>query len=99
MSFLEENCIYFDNEEENRLEYTDLHNQFKKIVEDLLHELMAELSITQEQFYDACQKAEKVPLHRKIVGQIMAVENYIAFKRLMIKRNTEMNEEALKMLM
>ncbi len=29
----------------------------------------------------------------------MAVENFVAFKRLMIKRNTELNEEAIKMML
>lgn len=26
MSFLDENCLVFDNEEENKLEYTQIHN-------------------------------------------------------------------------
>jgi len=26
MSFIDENCIVFDNEEENKLEYTTIHN-------------------------------------------------------------------------
>jgi len=46
MSFLDENCIVFDNEDENKLEYTNLHNSFKKIIEELLGELMAELGVT-----------------------------------------------------
>jgi uncharacterized protein YneF (UPF0154 family) len=29
----------------------------------------------------------------------MAVDNFIAFKKLMLKRNTELNEEALKMML
>jgi hypothetical protein len=29
----------------------------------------------------------------------MAVDSFIAFKKLMIKRNTELNEEALKMML
>lgn len=71
MSFLDENCIIFDNDDENKLEYTSIHNvslmnfnlkitrmiirsvfklfcqqEFKKIVDELLSELMAELDIT-----------------------------------------------------
>jgi len=46
MSFIEENCIFFDNDEENKLEYTQLHSDFKKLVDELLCELMAELEIT-----------------------------------------------------
>jgi len=37
-------------------------------------------------------------LHKKIVDQITAVDNFIAFKRLMVKRNTELNEQAIKIL-
>lgn len=58
---------------------------------------MAELDITQEQFLEACDKAQAK--HAKIVQQIMAVENFVSFKKLMIKRNTELNEEALKMML
>jgi hypothetical protein len=46
MSFLDENCLVFDNEEENRLEYTGIHNNFKRIVDELLGELMAELGVS-----------------------------------------------------
>lgn len=112
MSFLDDNCLVFDTEEENKLEYTQIHNvckvihqlisvhvqQFKKTVDDLLSELMAELGVTQDQFLMACEKASANPLHKKIVDQITAVDNFIAFKRLMVKRNTELNEQAIKML-
>ena len=100
MSFLDEHCIVFDTEDENKLEYTGIHSvrfaypmiivclqQFKKLVEDLLGELMAELGVTQEQFMLACEKASQKPLHKKIVDQITAVDNFVAFKKLMLKRN------------
>jgi hypothetical protein len=32
MSFLDENCLIFDNEEENRLEYTSIHNVTNKLL-------------------------------------------------------------------
>ena len=58
MSFLDEHCIIFDTEDENKLEYTVIHSvyltayynplvqNFKKLVEELLGELMAELGVT-----------------------------------------------------
>lgn len=46
MSFLDEYCIIFDNEEENKLEYTKIHGDFKKLVEELLGHLLAEMEIT-----------------------------------------------------
>ena len=56
---------------------------------------MRELGVTDEQFVGACEKAAKNPVHKKIVDQIMAVDNFQAFKRLMIKRNSELNKEAM----
>ena len=35
-SFIEEHCIIFDTEVENKLEYTPIHKQFKQVVEDTL---------------------------------------------------------------
>ncbi|MFS8160141.1 MAG: hypothetical protein ACMG6E_08010 [Candidatus Roizmanbacteria bacterium] len=37
-------------------------------------------------------------MHKKIVDQIIAVDNFMAFKKLMIKRNQELNQQALFML-
>lgn len=89
MSFLDDHCIEFDldYDKENKLCYTDIHKKFKKIVEDLLAELMAELGITDDQFLAACRLASVNPVHKKIVDQIQAVDNFNAFKKLMIKRN------------
>jgi hypothetical protein len=98
MSFLDEHCIIFDNEEENKLEYTPIHKEFKKIVEDLIGELIAELGVTQEIFMTACDTAEGNPIHKKIVDQIVAVDNFVAFKKLMCKRNSELNKQAIAML-
>lgn len=68
------------------------------MVDDLLSELMAELGVSQDQFLSACEKASANPLHRKIVDQITAVDNFVAFKKLMVKRNTELNEQAMRMI-
>ena len=70
MSFIDEYCTGFDDEDEHKLEFTKIHNvsdrpsfrfvtwpewpiyvlicvqDFKKIVEDLLQELMAELGVS-----------------------------------------------------
>jgi len=63
MSFLDEHCVVFDNEEENKLEFTTIHKDFCKIVEDLLNELMTELGISEEQFAEACETAAANPIH------------------------------------
>ena len=54
MSFIDEYCTAFDDEDEHKLEFTKIHNDFKKIVEDLLQELMTELGVSDVQFVEAC---------------------------------------------
>lgn len=75
-----------------------LYQDFKKIVEDLLEELMKELGVTEQQFLESCEKAEQNPIHKKIVDQIMAVDNFLAFKKLMVKRNQELNKQAIELM-
>ena len=63
MSFIDEYCTGFDDEDEHKLEFTKIHNvsgtindltivsflkDFKKIVEDLLQELMSELGVSDQ---------------------------------------------------
>ena len=67
MSFIDEYCTAFDDEAEHKLEFTKIHNDFKKIVEDLLEELMAELGVSDVQFLEACDRAEQNPIYKKIV--------------------------------
>ena len=59
---------------------------------------MQELGVTQEQFFEACEKAGANPFHKKIVDQIIAVDNFVAFKKLMVKRNQDLNEQVLLMM-
>lgn len=31
MTFIDDNCMLFDNEEENKFEYTEIHGQFQEL--------------------------------------------------------------------
>lgn len=64
----------------------------------MLSNLLADLGLTDEQFAMACMKASANPLHQKLVAEIMAVDNFSAFKKLMCKWNKEMNEQAIHAL-
>ena len=48
---------------------------------------------------EACDKAQADPKHARIVHQILAVDDFPTFKRMMVKRNTELNAEALKLML
>ena len=59
---------------------------------------MKELGVTEQQFLESYEKAEQNPIHKKIVDQIMAVDNFLAFKKLMVKRNQELNKQAIELM-
>lgn len=44
--FMDENCLAFDDEEQNHFEYTDIHNKFKKMIEEMLDTLIIDIGIT-----------------------------------------------------
>lgn len=33
INFIDENCVVFEDAEENSLEYTSVHNRFKKLID------------------------------------------------------------------
>lgn len=47
---IDEYCIFFSDEEENCLEYTQYHINFKKLVEEKLDGFCAEFGIEHEHF-------------------------------------------------
>lgn len=67
MSFIDEHCIVFDSEEENKLEYTDIHNKFKKLFEGLIDQLLSQIGLDAASFANACEKVS-VKLYKDIVG-------------------------------
>jgi hypothetical protein len=60
---------------------------FVKLVDDLLCELIAEVGIERDQFYEACELSTHHKTHYKLVQQILAVEDFTSFKRMMIRKN------------
>ena len=94
MNFVEKHCMLFEDEEENRLEYTDIHMQFKSLIEGQLEAFIQDLGITQSTFMEACGKAES-KIHEELLTQIVAVDDFMLFKQIMVQRNRAMTQEAM----
>jgi hypothetical protein len=56
------------------------------------------MGIDRDIFYSACEKSKSNPVHHRIVQQILSVDDFIAFKRMMIKKNVQLSEIAMKEL-
>ncbi|CEG47547.1 Uncharacterized conserved protein [Plasmopara halstedii] len=87
MCFIDENCASFDLDEENKFIYTELHAQFREVIENVLGSHLAELGLAATDF---------AALY--VINQILAMDDFLSFKRLMIKRNLELELKAIKKL-
>eukprot|EP00747_Dinoflagellata_sp_TGD_P167181 gnl/TRDRNA2_/TRDRNA2_191158_c0_seq1.p1 gnl/TRDRNA2_/TRDRNA2_191158_c0~~gnl/TRDRNA2_/TRDRNA2_191158_c0_seq1.p1 ORF type:complete len:405 (+),score=127.74 gnl/TRDRNA2_/TRDRNA2_191158_c0_seq1:74-1288(+) len=93
--FIDQNCGSFEDVEENKLEHTEIHNNFKKLIDDLLMAHLSELSVTPEQFTDFCQRGltGANELHRSLIEQLISAEDFLVFKAVMVKQNAIVSKE------
>ena len=67
------------------------------MVDSKLDKFTNDFGIPVETFVTACELASQ-RVHKSIVNQLLAVENFVVFKKMMIARNKQLNEEAMKQL-
>jgi len=53
------------------------------------------LGISQSDFVMAQQSASK-RIHKSLLQQILAVEDFVLFKQMMVNKNIQMNKEAMR---
>lgn len=112
-SFIDENCLYFDGEEENCLELTQVHERFRELIENLLEFLLGEMHVSHEEvcssvisnrsLHHLAEKFIKVLMaetNDETLGQalehIMAMDDYLSFRKIMERRNLQLECEALE---
>ncbi|XP_069464163.1 cilia- and flagella-associated protein 36 isoform X2 [Ambystoma mexicanum] len=99
LDFLEQRCSVFDDEEENKLSYTEIHHEYKKMVEKLLEGFLQEVGISEEQFQQACASpfAQAHSL-QSILQPVMAAEDFKLFKSVMVQKNIELQLQAIQII-
>ncbi|XP_022608563.1 cilia- and flagella-associated protein 36 isoform X1 [Seriola dumerili] len=97
--FMENKCTVFDDEDENKLSYTEIHQQYKKLVEKLLENYMQEVGINEQQFLDACTSpfAKSKPL-QSVFQPVLATDDFQMFRSLMVQKNMELQLQALRVI-
>lgn len=96
--FVDSNCSSFDNKEENKLEHTTLHNKFKEAIETLIEFMLIELGVNQEQFLKCAEMGLNIPEDKLYFEKLIAADNFLYFKSLMVKRNAQLQEQAYKLM-
>lgn len=98
MEFIDQNCIVFDTEDENKFEYTTIHAEFCERINSLLEGFLSDMGIEPEEFVKVCQGDSAGDLNEFVFNQILAVDDFLSFKKMMVKRNCELNVQAMSML-
>ncbi|XP_061084064.1 cilia- and flagella-associated protein 36-like [Conger conger] len=97
--FMENKCTVFDDEDENKLTYTEIHQQYKVLVEKLLENYMEEVGISEQQFTDACSSpfAQSKAL-QAVFQPVLATDDFQVFRSLMVQKNVELQLQALRVI-
>jgi hypothetical protein len=99
MEFIDSNCGIFDSGDENKLVYSDIHERFCRLIETLLESHLADIGLTSEDFAAVCAAAPRGSGLGKIVfEQLMSATDFLTFKALMRKRNSELELQAIREL-
>merc|ERR1719171_3130434 len=76
----------------------DIYTAFRDMVDSLLDMHLEELGVTAEQFAAVCEAAASQQVGMEVLEQILAVDDFVSFKKMMVKRNMELELEAMKAL-
>jgi len=95
--YVDENCVFFDGKDENSFEHTKLHNKFKELIETTLEFMLIDLGASQEQFL-LCAKKGLESDDKKYFEQMIACDNFLYFKNMMVKRNLQLEDQAYKLM-
>ncbi|KAM4041749.1 cilia- and flagella-associated protein 36 [Anomaloglossus baeobatrachus] len=97
--FIEHKCSVFDDEQENKLSYTEIHNEYKDLVEKLIQEHLTEMGISEEQFQQACMSPlAQSPDIKNMLQSVIAVEDFLVFKEMMLQKNIELQLQAIQII-
>lgn len=66
-------------------------------METIISSHLAELDITTDHFYEACQSSRlNRDINRAVFEKMLAMEDFTVFKKIMVKRNMELQYEAMQ---
>lgn len=99
LEFMEQKCAVFDDEEESKLSYTEIHQEYKALVEKLLESYLKEIGINEEKFQEACSSPlAKSHTSQAILQPVLAAEDFRLFKEMMVQKNIEMQLQAIRII-
>ncbi|NXC81396.1 CFA36 protein, partial [Cercotrichas coryphoeus] len=99
LEFMEHNCEVFDDEEESKLSYTEIYQEYQALVERLLEDYLKEVGINEEKFQEAFSSPlAKTHTSQAILQTVLAAEDFRLFKKMMVQKNIEMQLQAIRII-
>ncbi|XP_040849370.1 cilia- and flagella-associated protein 36 isoform X2 [Ochotona curzoniae] len=99
LDFVEQKCEVFDDEEESKLTYTEIHQEYKELVEKLLESYLKDIGINEDQFQEACTSPlAKTRTSQAILQPVLAAADFTIFKAMMVQKNMEMQLQAIRII-
>ncbi|KAJ9460575.1 putative coiled-coil domain-containing protein 104 [Diplonema papillatum] len=98
-SFIDENCECFEDgdEEENKLEYSIIHKKFCCLVDGILSGNLKDLGVPEEVFIDIVGGKGDGELDLLVQEYLLSMDDFPTFRKMMEKRNIELELEAMTM--
>ncbi|NXA37821.1 CFA36 protein, partial [Eudromia elegans] len=99
LEFMEQKCEVFDDEEESKLSYTEIYQEYQALVEKLLEGYLKEVGINEEKFQEAFSSPlAKTHTSQAILQTVLAAEDFRLFKEMMVQKNIEMQLQAIRII-
>ncbi|XP_051471999.1 cilia- and flagella-associated protein 36 isoform X1 [Apus apus] len=99
LEFMEQKCEVFDDEEESKLSYTEIYQEYQALVEKLLEDYLKEVGINEEKFQEAFSSPlAKTHTSQAILQTVLAAEDFRLFKTMMVQKNIEMQLQAIRII-
>nr|XP_054758174.1 cilia- and flagella-associated protein 36-like [Lytechinus pictus] len=100
LSFIEHKCIAFNPDEENKIIYTEIYEEYGNLVEMLLQSFLEDLNINAASFVEVCNafKTNQSQSNKTVFEQVYAAQDFQVFKAMMTQKNIELELQALNML-
>ncbi|XP_068796017.1 cilia- and flagella-associated protein 36 isoform X1 [Struthio camelus] len=99
LEFMEQKCEVFDDEEESKLSYTEIYQEYQALVEKLLEGYLKEVGINEEKFQEAFSSPlAKTHTSQAVLQTVLAAEDFRLFKEMMVQKNIEMQLQAIRII-
>uniref|UniRef100_A0A671S5Z6 Cilia- and flagella-associated protein 36 n=1 Tax=Sinocyclocheilus anshuiensis TaxID=1608454 RepID=A0A671S5Z6_9TELE len=88
----------FNDENEDKLTYTEIHRRYKQLVERLLESHTQEVGISEQLFLHACSSFTKSETLQAVFQPVLATDDFQMFRSLMVQKNMELQLQALHVI-